>query len=141
MLDFFDLTDEKELLHFCIIHFAAVAAEAEEKAEVAEIGRRGCVDGRGGLGSGNLGGGGDGCGGNSEGWGYQVSILQFSSFSLCSTFIFLLFFSKHCFISLFFPFNMFLSLCQRRLMPKWLYPKTVCYTIKCTTLLPPFSYR
>ena len=37
MLDFFDLTDEKELLHFCVIYFAAVAAEAEEEAEVAEI--------------------------------------------------------------------------------------------------------
>ena len=36
MLDFFDLTDEEELLHFCIIYFTAAAAEAKE-AEVAEI--------------------------------------------------------------------------------------------------------
>ena len=27
MLDFFDLTDEDELLQFCVIYFAAVAAE------------------------------------------------------------------------------------------------------------------
>ncbi|KYM77202.1 hypothetical protein ALC53_12368 [Atta colombica] len=37
MLDFFDLTDEEELLHFCVIYFAAVTTEAEEEAEAAEI--------------------------------------------------------------------------------------------------------
>jgi len=35
MFDFFNLTDEKVLLHFFVIYFTAVAAEAEEKA--AEI--------------------------------------------------------------------------------------------------------
>ena len=37
MLDFFNLIDEKELLQFCVIYFAAVAAEAEEEVEAAEI--------------------------------------------------------------------------------------------------------
>ena len=35
MLDFSDLTDEEELLHFCVIYFAV--AKAEEEAEAAEI--------------------------------------------------------------------------------------------------------
>jgi len=37
MLDFFDLIDEEELLQFYVIYFAALAAEAEEKAKAAEI--------------------------------------------------------------------------------------------------------
>ena len=37
MLDFFDLTDEEELLRFCVIYFVAMATEAEEEAEAAEI--------------------------------------------------------------------------------------------------------
>jgi len=37
MLDFFDLTNEEELLHFCVIYFAAVAVEVEEEVEAAEI--------------------------------------------------------------------------------------------------------
>ena len=37
MLDFFDLIDEEELLHICVIYFVAVTTEAEEEAEAAEI--------------------------------------------------------------------------------------------------------
>ncbi|KYQ56106.1 hypothetical protein ALC60_04994, partial [Trachymyrmex zeteki] len=37
MLNFFDLTDDEELLQFFVIYFAVAAVKAEEEVEAAEI--------------------------------------------------------------------------------------------------------
>jgi len=74
-----------------------------------------------GLGRGRLDGGGGSCGGGSGGRGYQVTILHFYFFSLCSIFIFLLLFSTHFSLTYLSLSNIFLSRLRQRDL-RWLYP-------------------
>ena len=84
MLDFFNLADEKELLQFFVIYFAAATVEVEEEVEAANIAAwtkeivwmKLC----GGSTWGRLGDGGGGCEEGSGGWGYQVNIFVFFFF-------------------------------------------------------------
>jgi len=58
MFDFFDLTDEEELLHFYVIYFSAVTEG--KGGRDCRLDRRDCEDGGGGSGRRLLGDGGSG---------------------------------------------------------------------------------